>query len=135
MQQMVCFSEQIPQEQSKMAIQDGPNEFTQRQPSIILDTADYHTRKCFSVYKFDIFAYLKYIQKNNSIHHFCQIFGFAFVKKGNTCVCLFYFRHVDLLLLICKIHEIHDRRGYIFCNIETYVAKPFLSMQNKYNIL
>ena len=62
------------------------------------------------------------------MNHFRQIFGFASVKKGNTCVCLFYFRHVDLLLLICKIHEIHDRRGYIFCNIETYVAKPFLSM-------
>ena len=42
-------------------------------------------------------------------------------------MCLVHFRHVDLLLLLCKIHRIHGRRGHISFNIETYVAKPFLS--------
>ena len=62
------------------------------------------------------------------MHHFRLIFGLAFEKKRDTHVCLLHFRHVYLLLLLCKIHEIHDWRGYTFYNIETYVAKTFLSM-------
>ena len=55
---------------------------------------------------------------------------FLWKKLGKTRFVVWWFDVTNkiLLQLICKIHQIYDRRGYFFCYIETCVAKTFFNI-------